>query len=47
MIERNAKGKWDIVYEDLFLSRTDIGTHDSFLDISSVEALIHELSLCM
>lgn len=44
---RNARGKKDIVYGDLFLSRIDTGTQDSSFDISSVVSLIHEQSLNM
>ena len=47
IIERNARGKKEIVYGDLFLSRIDTGTHVSSFDISSVDALIHEQSLRM
>lgn len=47
IIERNARGKKEIVYGDLFLSRIDTGIHVSSFDISSVVARIQEQSLSM
>lgn len=46
-IARKAKGKKEIVYGDLFLSRIDTGTQVSSLDASSVIDRIHEHSLSM
>lgn len=45
--ERNAKGKNEIVYGDLFLSIIETGTHVSSLEISSVATRIHEQILRM
>lgn len=42
---RKAKGKQEIIYGDLFLSKIDKGIHVSSLVISSVVARIHEHSL--
>ena len=42
---RKSKGKDEIIYGDLFLSRTDKGTHFSFFVNSSVLNRIHEHSL--
>lgn len=45
MIAWNARGKEEIVYGDLFLSKIETGIHDSTFEISSVEVRIHEHSL--
>jgi len=45
--ERNARGKKEIVYGDLFLSRIYTGIQVSSFDISSAVVRIQEQSLSM
>ena len=47
MIDRNASGRKEIVYGDLFLSIIDTGTHVSSFEILTMEARIQAQSLKM